>query len=158
VPTFLLSGPYASAEETAKIDSELVRLLQILREAPSIESSGHRQPFASESLSGLILVKASEAVSKGKAGTLYSQRVTAADKASGIIRFPKPAKVLFPSTMCEVEVVFRGVRVRASYDPRNGPDRERSAVLRMGRERLLSVTVEEMLSVNHNPGGAIYRY
>lgn len=68
-----------------------------------------------------------------------TQRVTANDLERGQIRLPREAKRLFPVDRGEVEVILRGMRVRASYDPRTGPDRERSAVLRIGKETLKGV-------------------
>jgi hypothetical protein len=46
---------------------------------------------------------------------------------------------VFPSKKSNVEVVLRGEPVMARYDPRSGPDRERSAVLRIRRELLVRV-------------------
>lgn len=78
-----------------------------------------------------------------------SQRVTLTDIRAGRIRFPREAKRYFPNKRCEVQVVLQGVRLHARYDPRTGPDKERSAVLLVGRanlERL--VRIDEVLSVS----------
>jgi hypothetical protein len=46
--------------------------------------------------------------------------------------------------------------VAASYDPRTGPDRERSAVLRVGREALgAAVQQGETLAVTRGLGGIV---
>lgn len=45
----------------------------------------------------------------------------------------KPA---FPDAKHEVEILIMGTRIRAQYDPRNGPDRSRSGVLKIGLEQL----------------------
>lgn len=44
-----------------------------------------------------------------------------------------------PSTKGEVEVLLAGTPVKASYDPRNGPGKKRSGVLRIGKGQLISV-------------------
>lgn len=83
-----------------------------------------------------------------------TQRVTQTDVAAGRIRLPRETKRLFPAARGAIQVVLRGERVDARYDPRVGPDRERSAVLQVGRdvlERL--VRTGEVLSVSRGPGG-----
>lgn len=69
-----------------------------------------------------------------------SQILSATDIAAGRIRLPKPAKALFPRERSRVLIALRGHSLLAAYDPRLGPDRERSAVLQVGRARLESVT------------------
>jgi double-stranded uracil-DNA glycosylase len=126
VPTFLLSGPYAPKVETERIDRELLHLLG---------RSAQQQPAPDSE---------------------QSQPVTANDLAQGQIRLPRPAKRLLPSVKGDVEVVLRGTRVTASYDPRLGPDRERSAVLRVGRRALEEVVQKgERLRVSRGLGGVI---
>ena len=63
--------------------------------------------------------------------SVTSQRVTEADIEAGIIRLPRIAKPLLPSQKSEVAITLRGTPLTASYDPKRGPDRERSAVLRI---------------------------
>lgn len=155
VPSFLFSGPYAPAEQTAKIDRELLRLLHDLRGTSPVPPSDRARPVVTESVSESTSANVSEAVLPGEAGILHSQRVTATDKTSGIIRFPKQAKILFPNTKSEVEIVLLGARVRGSYDPRTGPDRERSAVLRVGRDVLGTVRTNERLTVSRGAGGTV---
>lgn len=65
-----------------------------------------------------------------------SQTVTDADVARGQIRFPRSAKALLPSERCEMVASLKGVVVPAMWDPRLGPDRERSGVLRVDRDHL----------------------
>jgi double-stranded uracil-DNA glycosylase len=85
-----------------------------------------------------------------------SQRVTATDLTNGRIRLPREAKRFFPSERAEVDVVLRGTRLRARYDPRTGPDRERSAVLSIGREQLTDlVRTNEVLAVSRGLGGVV---
>jgi hypothetical protein len=83
-----------------------------------------------------------------------SQRVTHSDIQEGRIRFPRSAKRYFPNERCLVSVTLRGLQVEAArYNPRTGPDRERSAVLLVGKanlERL--VRSDEILSVSCGDG------
>jgi hypothetical protein len=70
-----------------------------------------------------------------------TQRVTATDIDNGRIRIPIGQKVPWPGTRADVSIILRGTSLSARYDPRFGPDRERSGVLYVGR-RLLKETVE----------------
>ncbi len=125
VPAFLLSGPYAPTAEATRVDAELRELL---------DAEGPR--------------------SVGERGE-STQAVTENDLARGQIRLPRPAKRYFPSERTELDVVLMGRRVRASYDPRLGPDRERSAVLRVGATLRDAVSVGERLSVRGGVGRAV---
>lgn len=62
----------------------------------------------------------------------YTQRVSAGDIRRGIIRIPGPAKVLFPPTRTQVQIELHGERTSCRWDPRYGPDQERSGVLGVG--------------------------
>ena len=85
-----------------------------------------------------------------------SQRVTAADIEAGRIRLPRTAKRFFPSSKEPVEIILRGSRLQAKYDPRLGPDRERSGVLSVGPDSLSNlVRAEEILSVSRGPAGVV---
>lgn len=78
-----------------------------------------------------------------------SQRVTLSDIRAGRIRFPREAKRYFPTERDEVQVVLRGVQLDARYDPRTGPDKERSAVLLVGKANLEAlVRADEVLSIS----------
>lgn len=72
-----------------------------------------------------------------QSGPYSTQRVTAIDLKGGQIRIPLTstfsAKSLFPATSTAVSVVLRGRSLAASWDPRMGPDRERSGVLRIDK-------------------------
>jgi TDG/mug DNA glycosylase family protein len=126
VPTFLLSGPYAAGAETERIDAELKSLLG---------TQGTREPDIDAE---------------------QTQRVTANDLRAGQIRLPRPAKRFFPSAKARVDLVLRGTRVEASYDPRLGPDRERSAVLRIGHDQLRKlVGQDDVLRVSRGLGGIV---
>ncbi len=121
IPAFLLTGPYAAADETERVNDELRRLLGGRRR--------DRQPRES------------------------TQRITANDLAHGQIRLPRAAKRFFPSERTTLDVVIKGTRVRATYDPRLGPDRARSAVLRIGSRLRDLVTVDSTMSVSSGPAG-----
>jgi TDG/mug DNA glycosylase family protein len=126
VSTFLLSGPYAAAAETDRIDAELARVLEQ-------HVAGGRER-----------------------DTKRSQRVTAKDLSAGQIRFPRAAKKFFPTERQTVDIVLRGTRLAGTYDPRLGPDRERSAVLRVGRDPLRDlVRANEVLRVSRGLGGVV---
>ena len=78
-----------------------------------------------------------------------SQRVTLADIRAGRIRFPRAAKTYFPQERDNIHIVLRSVPLDARYDPRTGPDRERSAVLLVGKANLEElVQADEILSVS----------
>lgn len=74
--------------------------------------------------------------------TVTSERVTRVDLANGRIRLPHEAKALFPAEKSDVSIVLRGQPMKVRYDPRMGPDQERSAVLGIGR-RVLPTLVSE---------------
>jgi double-stranded uracil-DNA glycosylase len=85
-----------------------------------------------------------------------TQRVTPTDIERGQIRLKQPARRLFPASSGEIELVFRGQRLRASYDPRSGPDRPRSPVLRIGHGSLeAAVRPNEQLRVSRGRAGVI---
>jgi TDG/mug DNA glycosylase family protein len=91
--------------------------------------------------------------SSSRVDAALTQQVTANDLARGQVRLPRGAKRFFPPEAGELEIVLRGQRVRASYDPRLGPDRERSGVLRLGRALGDFVQAGERLSVSRGKGG-----
>jgi TDG/mug DNA glycosylase family protein len=96
-----------------------------------------------------LLEKRASSLTSGR-----TQRVTKADLAAGRIRLPREAKRFFPSERREVEVVLRGTRLPARYDPRIGPDRPRSAVLSIGRDQLAElVRPDEVLIISRGLGG-----
>lgn len=82
-----------------------------------------------------------------------TQRVTDADIAAGRIRVPAATKPMFPSTRGTVAVILRGMAMTVAYNPRNGPDRARSGVLRIGRGPLAGrVRPDERLMVTQEDG------
>ena len=90
-------------------------------------------------------------ISEAVAGAHPTQRVTAADLRAGQIRIPSvgsaPTKTLFPRAKSEIELNLRGRLVRGSWDPRMGPDRERSGVLRIGPALRSLVQENDVLAV-----------
>jgi hypothetical protein len=69
---------------------------------------------------------------------LVTQRVTPADIARGRVRFPitTAVKDLLPAVPAEVKVVLRSSELSARYNPRSGPDHQRSGVLSIPHEVL----------------------
>jgi hypothetical protein len=81
-------------------------------------------------------------------GALCSQRVTQKDIAGGRVRLPSSAKRVFPLEPATVKVNLRGLRLTVRWDPRYGPDRERSGMLSVGRDALAGrVAPDEVLAV-----------
>lgn len=82
-----------------------------------------------------------------------SQVVTAVDLANGRIRFPAGAKSAFPRDRGEVEIVLRGELMTCRWDPRVGPDKERSGVLSVPSPMLRRLVHEnERLTVTSDGG------
>jgi hypothetical protein len=88
-----------------------------------------------------------------------TQRVTASDIDAGQIRIPITGDVkrLFPSTKQQISVNLRGRQLDASYDPRLGPDKERSGVVRVGRSVLRDVvSPDERLEISLSSDGVVH--
>ena len=84
---------------------------------------------------------------------MRTQRVTAADLHAGRIRIPHETKLLFPRDGEYVDILLRGQAMNVRWDPRMGPDQERSGVLLIGRRVLPDlVSPDEVL---HVQGGGI---
>ena len=88
-----------------------------------------------------------------------TQRVTAADLRNGQIRIPSTStsstKRLFPPAKSNVAVILRGRSVDCSWDPRMGPDRQRSGVIRVGAVLRELVREDEVLTATRGEGGAV---
>jgi hypothetical protein len=85
-----------------------------------------------------------------------TQRVTAVDIANGRVRLPRDAKRLFPDAPGKVVIDLRGERLEVAYDPRVGPDRERSATLSIPRATLRRLVADdEVLVLRSLRGGAV---
>lgn len=87
-----------------------------------------------------------------------AQNITAGDIASGIIRFPKAAKRHFPSEKQKIHVTLESdsLGLRA-WDPRIGPDRERSGVLRVGKAAMRGLELGTVVQVERNGDGVVLR-
>lgn len=89
-------------------------------------------------------------------GGVRTQRVTEADIRAGRIRIPKESKTIFPPGKSDIDIVLRGQRYSARWDPRVGPYRERSGVVRVGRSAMRAVMPDEILKVNRE--GDLWRF
>ncbi len=96
------------------------------------------------------------AVSSHLSNVARTQRITSTDLANGQIRLPREAKALFPSTRTRLPITLRRNTLDARYDPRIGPDRERSAVLYMNKSCLSSIADGEVLQVSRDSSGSIF--
>lgn len=139
IATFRLVGPYAASAEVERNSEELRRYLGAPDTKPA---TGQGRDEVT------LMARAPSPPPAPAAEDALSQPVTAADKTAGRIRFPRAAKGLFPSSRSSVTVVMRGIRVEGHYDPRIGPDRERSAVLSVGRQALVGLADSERLRVS----------
>ena len=72
----------------------------------------------------------------GHPESFHSQPVTPVDRAQGRIRLPHDAKSQLPSFATRIRIRLRGEQLEVAYDPRFGPDRERSATLTIPRKTL----------------------
>lgn len=92
-------------------------------------------------------------------GQYRTQRVTAADLQNGQIRIPSTStsstKELFPPGKSNVTVILRGQSIDCPWDPRMGPDRQRSGVLRVGAVLRELVRQDEVLTAMRGEGGAV---
>lgn len=83
-----------------------------------------------------------------------TQRITAKDIEAGRIRLPARSKYLLPRRRADVDVLLGARELPARWDPRTGPDRERSGVLAFGRGRLDGlVAPDEVLAVTARARG-----
>ena len=127
-----------------------------LEGAPTFLLSGPYAPKAEAARIDAELVSLLGARPARQTPVARTQRVTQADLAAGRIRLPREAKRFFPSERGSVEVVLRGERLTGRYDPRTGPDRERSAVLILEKHALGElVQPDEVLDVARGPAGVV---
>jgi HEPN domain-containing protein len=83
-----------------------------------------------------------------------TQPVTAGDRESGIVRVPSRSKPLFPAERVLLAVVLRGEPLdEVRWDPRFGPDRERSGVLGIGKHVAAQLIEGETLRIAQIDGG-----
>lgn len=127
-----------------------------LEGVPTFLLSGPYAPRAEAERIDTELVSLLGSRTARQASAAQTQRVTQADLAAGRIRLPREAKRFFPSERGSVEVVLRGERLTGRYDPRTGPDRERSAVLTLEKQALARlVQPDEVLEVVRGPAGVV---
>jgi hypothetical protein len=140
-------------EAIAEAQSDLISKL----DPPMNEHPGQVPRWRMEEVREILAIDSPPAVASTpvtarrmvSASLANSQPVTLSDIRTGQIRFPRPAKGYFPKERSVVTVVLRGVQLEGRYDPRTGPDRGRSGVLRLGKsniERL--VRPDEVLSAS----------
>lgn len=87
-----------------------------------------------------------------------TQPVTAADIAAGRIRIPRgKTKLLLPGDKARVEVRLVGQKLPGCrWDPRRGPDQERSGVIGIGRAAASELlVVGERLEASVDPAGTV---
>lgn len=77
-----------------------------------------------------------EATDQEKGIPSTTQVVTQADLDAGQIRIPARSKHHFPPQRADLQVIVEDVELNATWDPRMGPDRERSGTLRIGKTNL----------------------
>lgn len=86
--------------------------------------------------------------------TAVTQIVTEADLSSGTVRVPRASKGLFPETKGRINVELRGEDLGARrWDPRVGPDRERSGVIGIGKAAAGSLVSGDQLAVERTQTG-----
>ncbi len=88
-----------------------------------------------------------------------TQQVTGPDLRDGRIRIPSTntssTKKLFPSARAQVKLLLRGHLTECSWDPRMGPDRQRSGVLRVGPILRQLVREHEVLTASPGEHGIV---
>ena len=85
----------------------------------------------------------------------HTQRITAHDIRTGQVRIPTDAKGLFPVTRSRIQINFLGQVRECRWDPRFGPDQERSGVIGVGRELMKLARTDEILSVDRGGDAAV---
>lgn len=82
-----------------------------------------------------------------------TQRVTESDIAAGRIRIPIGQKEALPTTTSRIEVRLHGETMRSvAWNPRYGPDRERSGVIHIGSSLRRHVGTDEVLTLQVEDG------
>ena len=103
--------------------------------------------------------EATPVIAEVPSSSYRTQRVTTHDLRHGRIRIPTagsaPTKALFPSKKKSIRVVLAGQLVQGSWDPRMGPDRERSGVLRVGDVLRELVRQDEVLLASAGEDGTV---
>ena len=87
----------------------------------------------------------------------WTQPITDADKSQGRIRIPKATKLLFPDERQTIPISLLGREMEVRWDPRLGPDKERSGVLSTGRGALTAIIPGQVLKVITDDGRWLFR-
>jgi serine/threonine protein kinase len=153
----------ASALRTERKDVGLAHVLESAglrkRDRVTIEVNGLQlRLYPAERTAHLAVrpsASQSERVTGGISDPSRTQRVTAVDLASRRVRLPRGSKHLFPPTRARVQVELRGTLLEASYEPRLGPDRERSGVLSFATDLSHLVRADEVLTVTRSEDGVL---
>lgn len=118
---------------------------------------GTREPKLRTSMRRPAAVRTVAPAPLGTVGSDRTQRVTANDLRAGQIRIPSSGaaatKSFFPTIKSVVDVELRGSAMSGSWDPRMGPDRERSGILRIGPGLRDVVREDEVLTVTSGADG-----
>jgi hypothetical protein len=91
-------------------------------------------------------------------GSGFALNVSAADLVAGQIRVTREPKrqLALPEAKVQLSVILRGEHLSVPWDPRLGPDKERSGLLRIGRETLgRLVGAPTTLNLRREPGGTL---
>lgn len=115
------------------------RLSAIADEAEETHQSYKKPVTAAASTSGSTPSHVMTQEVRG--GPATTQVVTQADLDAGQVRIPSRSKHHFPVGRAELSVIVEDVELMASWDPRTGPDRERSGVLRIGKTDLQNLVL-----------------
>jgi hypothetical protein len=91
-----------------------------------------------------------------KPASALTQRVTAGDISRGRIRIPRSTKELFPREPTRVDVHLRGEAKNCRWNPRYGPDQERSGVISIGVELMRRLVSEDEQLVVRRDGSVIH--
>lgn len=83
-----------------------------------------------------------------------TQAIRAGDFKKGIIRIPNRNKGLLPGEKARIRVELRGLEIESCrWDPRVGPDQERSGALGVGKAALMELSEGEQLRIEAVDGG-----
>lgn len=83
-----------------------------------------------------------------------TQPMQTSDHDNGVVRVPRESKRLFPEERCQIKVVLRGLDLgEVQWDPRLGPDQERSGVVGIGRKAVASLVEGDVLCITRIDAG-----
>lgn len=99
------------------------------KEAPAKVDSGTAAQHTPQPTPSLVSTRPSM-------GGRRTQNVTANDIQTGQIRVPSTTKAIFPSEATIITVDLHGERFNAKWNPKMGPDKERSGIIRIPKSEL----------------------